>query len=36
MALLSGTERVEPQRSPLKPDLAVLMFTSGTTGSPKA
>ncbi|MFO1270373.1 MAG: AMP-binding protein [Rubrivivax sp.] len=35
-ALLSGTERVEAQQSPLKPDdLAVLMFTSGTTGSPK-
>ncbi len=34
--LLSDTERVEPAQSPLKPDdLSVLMFTSGTTGSPK-
>ncbi len=35
--LLSGTRRVEPQRPPrLAPDaMAVVMFTSGTTGSPK-
>ena len=39
-ALLSGTRRVEPPRPPqlplLAPDaMAVVMFTSGTTGSPK-
>ncbi|MBX3642135.1 MAG: AMP-binding protein [Rubrivivax sp.] len=36
-ALLSGPDRVEPSRPPrLAPDaMAVVMFTSGTTGSPK-
>lgn len=35
--LLSGSRRVEPQQPPrLAPDaMAVVMFTSGTTGSPK-